>query len=66
VVATEAFDGVGEVADLGDFEAEVFADFYRLSQSDDLVVDHEVDVLVGVLVEVYDASEVEFEDFGDA
>ena len=61
----EAFDGFGDVADLGDFEAEVFADFDGLAQADGGVVYHEVNVLISVLIELDDGAEVEFEDFVD-
>jgi hypothetical protein len=59
----EGVDDVAGVADLGDAQAEVLADFYGVAGADAAVVDEEFEGLLGAFGELDDGSDADAHDF---
>ena len=62
---TEALDRVGDIAELRDFEAEILAYLYRLSQADDFVINQQVDILIGILFKLNHGPDIQFNGLAD-
>ena len=63
ILTAQTFDGLGDVSDMYNLQAEFFAHFDGLAKSDSSVVDHQIDMLVGVLVKLYHTADTELENF---
>ena len=61
----EALDSVGDITKLGNFKRKILANLYRLAQANGFVIDHQIDILIGILVELKYGPDIQFHDLAD-